>query len=63
MATQNETRGNGKRLETVILKYTAVCERTHTGAAREQRRETRGLALTFVPEKRRISGKFTLFIR
>lgn len=56
LATQNETRRNGRRLEIVVVKY-------RKGVKEGNERSERGLALTFVLETRRISRKLTLLIR
>ena len=66
LATQNETRRNGRRLEIVVVKYRSLRVGSHwcgKGVKEGNERSERGLALTFVLETRRISRKLTLLIR
>ena len=66
LATQNETRRNGRRLEIVVVKYRSLRAGSHwcgKGVKEGNERSERGLALTFVLETRRISRKLTLLIR
>lgn len=65
LATQNETRRNGRRLEIVVVKYRSLRAGSHwcgKGVKEGNERSERGLALTFVLETRRISRKLTLLI-
>lgn len=66
LATQNETRRNGRRLEIVVVKYRSLRAGSHwcgKGVKEGNERSERSLALTFVLETRRISRKLTLLIR
>lgn len=51
LATQNETRRNGRRLEIVVVKYRSLRAGSHwcgKGVKEGNERSERGLALTFV---------------
>ena len=62
LATQNETRGNGKRLETVALKYRSLRADLNWCGKRVKEGNERSGTNVFA-RKKADSGKFTLLIR